>query len=241
MKVIEPPITKSTANLFEIYFNDILHQKPPEIKKTGPYISISRDFGCKANVIAKRLATELGKINKQKGNKQKWKWLNKVILEESSKALELSPAKIKYVFHSEKKTLMDDIVSAMSSRYYKSDRKIRNTIIDVIKSIAKTGNVIIVGRGGVAFSKDNPRSIHIKLCAPIEWRVDRIQKSYKMSKPKALRFVLDTDEERKFLINSFMGFKTDNSIFDIVLNRKTLSEDEIISIILNMMKTRELI
>ena len=43
-----------------------------------------------------------------------------------------------------------------------------------IRNIAKTGYVIIVGRGGVAFANDNPASLHIKLTAPVEWRVERI-------------------------------------------------------------------
>lgn len=241
MKATNPTSSKSYSNIFEKYFSDVLHHKKPKIVDSGPFVSISRDFGCRANVIARRLSSELTQINKEKGDTLKWNWLNKVILQESAKALDLSPAKIKYVFHSEKKTMMDEIVSAMSTRYYKSDRKIRNTIIEVIKSIAKAGNVIIVGRGGVAFAKENPKSLHIKLCAPIEWRVDQISKNYELDKSSALKYILEIDEERRFLINSFMGYETDNSIFDIVLNRKSLNEDEMISIILQLMRTRKLI
>jgi cytidylate kinase len=241
MKTANQTSVKSQGNIFEKYFSDVLHHKKPNIIKSCPFISISRDFGCRANVIARRLSAELTHINREKGDPNKWKWLNKIILYESAKALDMSPSKIKYVFQSEKKTMLDDIVSAMSTRYYKSDRKIRNTIIEVIKSIAQTGNVIIVGRGGVAFGKDNPSSIHIKLCAPIEWRVNQISINYEMNKQDALKYLLETDEERRFLINSFMGYETDDSIFDIVLNRKSLSEEEIITIILQMMKNRKLI
>ena len=94
-----------------------------------------------------------------KGIKREWKWLNKQILEESAKALNVSPSKIKYIFQSQRKTMLDEIVGALSTRYYKSDKKMRNTIIEVIRSIAKKGDVIIVGRGGVAFSDDNPDSL----------------------------------------------------------------------------------
>jgi cytidylate kinase len=229
------------GNLFEKYFNQILHEEKTKLVETGPYISISREFGCMANKIAEKLARELTKRGKDSAKGMKWKWINKSILEESSKALELSPSKIEYVFHSKAKTMMDEIVSAMATRYYKSDKKIRKTIVDVIRAIAKTGHIIIVGRGGVAFSKDNPKSIHIKLVAPLEWRVERISKNYGKTKKDALKYIKDIDMERKYLIDNFMGFETDNSIFDIVLNRKSLTEKEILSTILNLLEMKKLI
>jgi cytidylate kinase len=231
----------SSRNIFEKYFDQILHSETPKQITTGPYISISRDFGCMANVIASKLSKELSKQNFNAGIDKEWSWLNKSILEESAKALKTSPSKIEYVFQSRKKTMMDEIVGAMATRYYKSDRKVRNTITEVIRTVVKTGNVILVGRGGVAFAKDNPNSLHIKLTAPIEWRVDHISRNYNKAKSDALRYILEVDQERKYLIDSFVGYDTDLSIFDVVFNRKTISEEEIISIILNLVKSKQLI
>lgn len=231
----------SYRNLFEKYFSQILNDKHEPGKSTGPFISISRDFGCLANPIAERLARELSQRYKQKGIKREWKWLNKEILEESAKALDVSPSKIKYIFQSQNKTMMDEIVSALSTRYYKSDKKIRKTITEVIRTIAKTGDVIIVGRGGVAFGKDNPNSLHIKLTAPINWRVEQIKRNYRKTHDEALLYLLEVDQERKYLIDSFMGFETDLSIFDLVFNRQTISEDEIVAIILHLVESRKLI
>ena len=228
-------------NLFDKYFSQVLNDKPGPQKPSGPFISISRDFGCLANPIADRLTKELNHQYKRKGIKREWKWLNKQVLEESAKALEVSPSKIKYIFQSQRKSMIDEIVAAMSTRYYKSDKKIRKTITEVIRSIAKSGDVIIVGRGGVAFGKDNPNSLHIKLTAPIEWRVDRISKNYELTESEALLYVLEVDQERKYLIDSFMGFETDLSIFDLVFNRKTMAEDEIVSTILSIIDKRKMI
>lgn len=241
MVTIKNSPRQTYRNVFEKYFDEVLQNQKTKLTETGPYISISRDFGCMANVIAQKLARELTKRNKAAGIQKDWKWINKVILNESAKALELSPSKIEYVFQSQRKTMMDEIVSAMSTRYYKSDKRIRKTIIEVIKSIAKTGHVIIVGRGGVAFAKDNPKSLHIKLTAPIEWRVDRISNNYNKSRKDALKYILEVDLERKYLIDSFMGFDTDCSIFDITFNRQQIKDDEIVSTIINLMENRRLI
>ncbi len=228
-------------NVFEKYFSEMLHDHKTNIAETGPYVSISRDFGCMANVIAQKLSAQLTLENKRKGIKKEWKWINKVIMEEAAKALELPPSKIEYVFQSQKKTVMDEVVSAMSTRYYKSDKKIRKTIIEVIRSIIISGNVIIVGRGGVAFRKDNPDSLHIKLIAPIEWRVERISKNYNKTPKDALKYILDIDQERKYLIDSFVGFDSDDTIFDMVFNRQTMNDEEITSIIFQTMVKRKLI
>ncbi len=238
-KTITPTVYKE--NIFAKYFNQVLQDKPPTLVTHGPYISISRDFGCMANVIAEKLAKEFTRRSKSKGLNHNWRWLNKAILEESSKALELSPSKIEYVFRSKRKTTMDEIVEAMGTRYYKSDKRIRKTITQVIQSICMNGYVIIVGRGGVAFANNNPDSLHFKLTAPIEWRVDHISRNYNKTPAEALRYILKIDQERKYLIDSFMGFDTDHSIFDVVFNRKTMSEDEIISIILNLAESRNMI
>lgn len=232
---------RNYRNVFEKYFNELLQNQKTKLIETGPYISISRDFGCMANIIAQKLSRELTKRNKASGIQKDWKWINKQILQESAKALELSPSKIEYVFQSQRKTMMDEIVSAMSTRYYKSDKRIRKTIIEVIRSISKTGHIIIVGRGGVAFAKDNPKSLHFKLTAPIEWRVDQIVKHYNKTRKEALKYVHEVDEERKFLIDSFMGFETDCAIFDLIFNRQSLKDNEIISSILNLMEKRKLI
>lgn len=241
MKTNENLIQGEYRNVFEQYFNEMLEEKEAKAVATGPYISISRDFGCMANVIAQKLAVVLTRVNKSKGIEKEWQWLNKALLQESAKALDLSPSKIEYVFHSKQKTVMDEVVSAMSTRYYKSDRKIRKTITDVIRSIAVAGNVIIVGRGGVAFRYDNPRSLHIKLVAPIEWRIERISQNYHKSKPEALQRILEIDHERKYLIDSFMGYSTDESLYDIVFNRSTMDDNMIVSTLLDIMEKKELI
>ncbi|MBI9037528.1 MAG: hypothetical protein JEY97_05285 [Bacteroidales bacterium] len=68
---------------------------------------------------------------------------------ESAKELELNPAKIEYVFLSQQKSAIDEFVSAMTKKYFKSDKAIRKTIINVIRSILNDGDVVIVGRGGI--------------------------------------------------------------------------------------------
>lgn len=231
----------SWQSIFHEYFIKSINEKPLTTSNPGPFISISREFGCIANNIAQKLSIELSKSIENKGKKKEWKWINKEILIESAKALNLKPEKIEYVFLSRQKSAMDEFVSAMTTKYFKSDKAIRKTITNVIRSILSDGNVIIVGRGGVSFGNKIPRSIHIKLIAPLDWRVQRISKNYKMETAEAEKHIRKVDTERKQLVDSFFQKETDNSIFDLIFNRKTVSEDHIIKTIIELSKIKKII
>ena len=231
----------SWHSIFHEYFVKSMDEKSLVISKPGPFISITRDFGCIANSIAQKLSIELTKLNTKKGKTQEWKWINKEILIESAKELDLKPEKIKYVFLSQQKSAMDEFVSAMTKKYFKSDKYIRKTITNIIKSILSDGNVIIVGRGGVSFGTEIPRSLHVKLIAPFDWRAKRISENYKMEIAEAEKNLRKVDAERKQLIDNFFQKETDNSIFDLIFNRKTVPEDQIIKTIIELSKIKKII
>jgi cytidylate kinase len=223
------------------YMSDRLQENSVKAKEPGPVITISREFGCPAKRIAQKLTEELTRKMFVKGKDIEWKYITKEIMSESAKELELDPAKIQYVFKYEQKSLLDDILTAHSTKYYKSDRRIRNTIAKVIRNISCEGNVIIVGRGGVAITHDIPKSLHINLEAPIEWRSLRTSAKYDMSIEDAEQYALDIDRKRKQFREFFEGKNTDYTRFDISFNCMTLSIDEIVSIIVKAAETRKLI
>jgi cytidylate kinase len=213
-------------------------KKSKEDKKVSKaFITISREFGCQANNLAELL---MDKLNKD-AESSNWDIFNKELIEESAKELSLSTDQIKYVFESEKKTLIDEIINAMNSKTYKSDKKIRTTICNVIKEIGNQGSNILVGRGGVAICKDNPNAIHIKLIAPFAWRASKIAKRYNISEADAIRKILEMDEKREKLIAGFMETKVEESLFDIIYNVKNINFDEISDNIIQLLKERKMI
>lgn len=207
----------------------------------GPVVTIAREYGCPSKKLAVCLARKLTILKGPKQKKIDWRWINKEILAESAKQLEVDPAEIKYVFRYEKKTFFDEILSAHSRKYYKSDRRIRKTIGNVIRNIACEGNVIIIGRGGVAITRDIRKSLHIQLEAPIEWRAARVSEKFCMSIEDARKYAQDVDRKRQHFRDYFHGRGTDYSFFDIRFNTMTLSVDEMTEAIIKMMQIRELI
>jgi cytidylate kinase len=223
------------------YMSERLKDDRIKVKECGPVITISREFGCPAKKIAQKLSENLTRKMYVKGTNIEWKYITKEIMSESAKELDLDPSKIQYVFEYEQKGLIDDILSAQSTKYYKSDRKIRNTIGRVVRNMGCEGYVIIVGRGGVAITRDILKSLHIHLEAPLEWRVIRTCAKFNMDPEEAERYILDVDRKRKQFRDYFEGKNTDYTRFDLTFNCMTLSIDEIVNIIVKAVEVRRLI
>lgn len=216
-------------------------------KEPGPVVTISRQSGCSARRLTQNLLEELNRrtIKKENGKREKnnkqWDYINKELLETAARHLDVKPSEIAYVFKYQERNALGDIFASYANKYYKSDRKIRKTIADVIRSIAMEGKIIIIGRAGVVLTKDIPRSLHISLEAPLEWRSLMISERHDLSFAEAKRSVIEMDKKRQRFRESFEGRNTDYTWFDVTFNRMSLTENEIIEAIIKMMESKNLI
>jgi cytidylate kinase len=215
--------------------------KPAFDKEPGPVVTISRECGCSGRNLSLRLAEELNNWNQSHGIHKEWKFISKEILEKAARELDVSPTDISYVFHYEERNLLGDIFASYASKYYKSEKQIRKTIGDVIRSSAGEGNAIILGRAGVVLTRDIPKSLHIGLEAPLEWRTIMVSERYNISLSEAKKFAIEMDKKRERFRNAFEGRNTDYTRFDVVFNRMTLTEDEIVHSIVRLMEEKKII
>ena len=230
------------ANILLKYLEDRYQHRIPEKGKKrnpGPVITISRYFGCPANLCANDLAELLTEMEGVHDNP--WKVINKEILEQAAKELGLTPEKIEFVFKFEKRSAVDEILESLSNKYYKSERKIRNTIRDVIRTIGEEGRVIIVGRGGVALLKDIPNSLHVKLFASLDYRIEGISKSHEISHSEARRLAEETDKKRSQLRMEFAGRKMELIDYDLIFNCEKFSADDIVKTVAKVAELKGLV
>ncbi len=210
-------------------------------KNPGPVVTISRQSGCSARRLTRKLVEELNQRAKKKEDSKDWDYINKELLEKAARELDVKPSEIAYVFKYQERNALGDIFASYANKYYKSERKIRKTIADVIKSIAAEGNIIVIGRAGVVLTKDIMQSLHISLEAPLEWRSLMISERYNLSFSDAKKSVIEMDKKRERFRESFEGRNTDYTWFDVTFNRMSLTENEIITTIIKMMETKKLI
>ncbi len=210
------------------------------LSKLGPVVTISREFGCPAKRLAGMLTSALNRIEIENYSKDRWKWIGKEILEESAKELNLKSNIVRDVATTKEKGIVDDIVLSLSHRFYPGDHKIKNTIGEVVRSFAEKGHYIIIGRGGVSIARDIPHSLHIKLQAPLEWRINDVSKRHMIPLIDAEKKIKEIDRQRKMIREHFEGKKINDSVFDVVFNYMTLKEEDIIASILKMMELKNM-
>jgi cytidylate kinase len=207
----------------------------------GPVVTLSREVGCPAKKIAAELTVRLNTLKKNHAKDHPWRWIDKEIMMESAKELQVDTSQIQHIFDYKHRGVLEDLLLAQSKTYYKSDMKIRTTIAKVIRNFANAGNAIIVGRGGVAITRDIPRSLHVYLEAPFEWRALRVADKHNFTIDQARNYAQNIDKKRSSFRDFFQGKGNDYTRFDLKLNCMTLEIKELIDIIIAAMRTRSLI
>jgi len=207
----------------------------------GPVVTISRDYGCPAKRLAETLSSFLNQIELQNYSKYRWQWISKEILDNSAKELNLKPNMVREVANKDEDGLVEDIVKSLSHKGYPGDIKIKKTIGQVIRSFAEQGHVIIVGRGGVSITRHIKNSLHIRIQAPLEWRINDVSKKQMISLSEARKKIQHIDAQRTLIREYFEGTKVDNNSFDIIFNYMTLDEEDIIAGIIRLMESKDLI
>jgi cytidylate kinase len=219
------------GNALMIYLNKRLEEEKNSPQKgvstAGPVITISREVGCNgiklADLIAKRL-------NKRKTITE-WKVLSKEVFYESAKELHLEPERISRILKQTDKYTFEEILKAFGDRQYKSERKIIKTVSDVVRSFAIDGFSIIVGRAGHIIAKDIKNALHIRLTAPLDYRIKTIMENNKLNHQEAIHFIQRIEKERIAFRKAICEEKVVEENFDICINRASFETDEIVDVI----------
>jgi len=223
------------------YLDNWYKEDPAKNIFPGPVVTLSREVGCPAKKVAADLSERLNSMKKDHAKEGPWRWISKEIMMESAKELHVDSSQIQHVFDYKSRGVLEDLLLAQSKDYYKSDMKIRTTIAKVIRNFANAGNAIIVGRGGVAITRDIPKSLHVYLEAPLEWRALRVADKHNFSIDQARSYAQNIDKKRSSFRDFFQGKGNDYTRFDIKLNCMTLEPNELIDIIIGAMRTRSMI
>ena len=201
------------------------------IDQTGPVITISRLTGCDGREVAAALVALLN----LRHNTNKWKWIDKDIIYHAAHELKTDTNRVETYYQGKALSDMSEMIMAFSGSFV-TDSSVKKAIREVVLSIARDGYAVIIGRGGVSITRDMTNALHIRLVAPLYWRVQNVMKKKGMIIEKAEEYVLETDEKRHKMIVDFLDKKPQaiDFLFDSTLNRSSFSIDQLSALILNM-------
>jgi cytidylate kinase len=210
----------------------------------GPVVTISRQTGCSARRIAIKLSKILTGYSYMSDTKTdaEWLWADKNTFRETIKEVQ-KELTARNIDDPDMMKRVQMITKAFSNERF-DDVLDENSLIilkDVITKLAIQGRYIFIGRGATTILADLPNKFSIRLEAPLEWRINRVAQMKNIGRTEAEEYVLKSDEKRVRFTESVMGRKYENSDFDIIFNYASLSDDQIVEVIVNILKSKKII
>jgi cytidylate kinase len=208
------------------------------MKQTEPIvITISRDVGSGASYVGQHLAKNLG-----------ISYVDRVIVREA--ALQLS-------VHEKDLESIDETVpsfwaSFVQNNYFfpdvyvppklmlPNDRELFEVESKMIARIAHERPAVIVGRCGFHVLREHPNHVNVFLHAHLDFRTDRFQKMYRLTRAEAEKEIAQRDKARNAYCRTFTGRDWANARnFDLCIDTSKLVDlDKVADLILRYIELR---
>ncbi len=92
-------------------------------------------------------------------------------------------------------------------------------LMDIINAGYKKGNLVIVGRGGMAALQDKPDALHVRIQAPLALRIKRLQEREGLTEEAAQKKIRERDLSDVDWIKRYFGLDShEPSLFDLIIN-----------------------
>jgi cytidylate kinase len=114
------------------------------------------------------------------------------------------------------------------------DARYFEALKSVVRELARSQSLVILGRGSQFILKDYPGTLHVLLVAPIEARVKRVMQNLKLKEDAAKQEVVSFDKSsREFIKRYFQAEWEDPVNYDLVINTEHLNYQATASIVLD--------
>lgn len=183
-------------------------------------ITISRQAGCGAALVAERLAQLLKGWNKSTA--VPWTVFDRNLIEQVLKDHDLPVRFAKYLPEdrvSEIQDMMDELFGIHPSTW-----TIVEHTAETILRLTQLGNVILIGRGANIITGKLPGVFHVRLVAPLEDRIEHAHRFYNMTPTEARDFILREDKGRaRYLKKYFEADVNDPLHYHLIINTSLIS------------------
>ena len=208
-----------------------------EIEQAGPFVTISRQYGCYGFSLG-LLLMEI--LNDDAPPERTWRIYHKEILArlatETNQAAEMLEREAKT-----KPRLFLDFFRALRRDRVPSGYEIRNRITTLIRGLAIDGYAIIIGQGGAGATYDLPNGISIRLEAPMSWRVKEAAFREGLTETEARLRVRARERERAYLERIYRMRFPRHPAFNLVYDCSVFTLAQIAQQIVYAMKMKHLV
>jgi cytidylate kinase len=190
--------------------------------RAHPAITMSRQTGCGAMEIARRVAEFLQTHDPAPCH---WTVFSRNLVAKMLEEHNL-PEDLARFIPEDHISQVRDLVEDVLGLHPPSETLVRK-ISETVVHLAGLGHVILVGRAANIITQHMKNVFHIRLVAPVEKRMDQVVANSSLSRQAALDFIHKEDAARKHYLKEFFGKDTDDALlYDLVVNTARLTPGE---------------
>jgi len=170
-------------------------EAPEEQGPVGPFVTISRQFGCYGFSLG-LLLMEI--LNEGVGPETTWKIYHREILEQLATETNLA-AELLERQRRAKPRLLTEFFRSLSRERVPSGFEVRKQIATIIRGLAIEGYAIVIGQGGAIATQDLSNGLSVRLEAPEDWRTKEIAFREGITEMQAKLRFQERQKERDYL------------------------------------------
>ncbi len=191
-------------------------------------ITISRQSGCGAHVIAEKLASLLQARTAPEA--PPWTVFDRNLVERVLADHHL-PERLARFMPEDRVLQIDDIVDELFGVRPPS-WELAERIAETILHLAELGNVIILGRGATVVTARLPHVLHVRIVASLESRIQNMERFERLSRSEAAERIQREDLGRERYVKKHFGKDVNDPLmYHLVINTDAVTPDRAVQLI----------
>ena len=178
-------------------------------------VTISRQAGCGAVIVAEKLAGYLQQHSPHEG--AKWTVFDRELMDKVLADHNL-PKYLAQFLPEDRASQIEDTLADIFGVHPPTQKVVQQTA-ETLLQLAELGSAILIGRAGNIVTAKLPTVLHVRLVAPLEDRIERICHDDNKSPAEARRFCLEEEQARtRYLKTYFNADINDPLQYHLILN-----------------------
>ena len=191
-------------------------------------VTISRQAGCGAVIIAEKLAHYLQQHSPADG--VKWTVFDRDLMEKVL-ADHNMPKYLAKFLPEDRASQIEDTLADIFGVHPPTEKVVQQTA-ETLLQLAELGNAILIGRAGNIVTAKLPHVLHIRLIAPLDDRIERICRDDRKTPAEARRFCIEEEHARARYVRTYFNADINDALlYHLVINTSRVGYENAAKII----------
>lgn len=200
----------------------------------GPFVTISRAYGCEGVSLAEGVAERLNALS---AKPTPWVVMGREVIEAIAERKGEAARFVDALSHSRRSHIRQTVDVVLG--HHPTEYQAYETLAQALISLAEAGRVVLLGRGGGIVCGGAARGYHVRLVAPLAWRAAKIARARKITVPEAESIATREERARESFVREFAGADpTEPERYDMVLNNSRSRAGEVADLVVAALRAK---